>query len=1236
MKTSYNYPGSVGFQFNFSFFSFLKIALFGAIFCISFNTAEAQIDPFDINQNGIADRTEAEVVVESNLTLPAGEYFFNNLTIRNGAIVTAESDYFSVSAFKGVKINAVNLTISSTSIMEANGRGYGYVSGPGTPDFYTVGASYGGIGLQNSATSTYGSALRPLDLGSAGYYNGGGAIWLVVTQTLVNDGLISADGQSSASGGSIYVTTGNLAGTGIFQTKGGGLFASGHFKGPGGGGRIALHYRSNFFTGVAWAKGGCGSYDGWTLTCAGDGTVGLIDVVSNNIHIDSSWRFQKTDSPLNFNSIFITKGAKVSVENDVNLSALQIVLDQNSTLSFLGSSTLRVPFIKIDGGSTVTLSGEEHIVSSTVLVKGNSILTVVPGKILFLSVPNLTVTAGSSVLADAKGYISGPGTPMPGLELAGASYGGVGLNNTATSTYGSEREPIDFGSGGSGYSGRGGGAVRLYITNALSNDGTISAHGENTSSGGSVYVIAKNIIGTGSFGANGGNNYCPNVCVGSGGGGRIAIYYETSSFNGEVLARAGLYCYYGCSPQGGNGTVVFEQKQAALVCTTGCYSNVLFLPGLEASRLYKNQSVTCQLDCEDQLWESNKKTDVEDLYLNADGTSKNTGIYTRDAIKETNTPTSLGLLGQNIYKSFFATLDGLTDPALPKHMARWEAYAYDWRQSVDDIVNNGTRYEGGKKSLIATLENLVASSTTGKVTIIAHSNGGLLAKALLVKLQQMKVAGTSNLIDKIDVLVLVASPQIGTPSAVPALLHGYNQRIMLGVLMDEEHARELGRNMLGGYGLLPSRDYLNRVDSAPVTFTDNAIPSGITTNFVNAYGSTTDSYLEYKNFLLGNEGRTNPPVSSTKLPIKLSQALITQSESLHTSIDAWVPPVSLRVVEVAGWGLDTIASFEYYPKLTGCTGGSVGCSNPYTLDERPIFTIDGDKTVVEPSALYMPGEKYWVNLLKYNNNNFDRIHKDILEVQELISLISSIITRTPFDPNAIVVQVKPVNTSNRLRLSIHSPVSIGAYDSLGNFTGKVCSDIEDFCYIQENISNSSYLEFGEGKYVNIPEESLSKVILKGTDIGTFTFEMETIVPNGESTQSVFSDILVTTQTKGEVMFSTTTRQLVLTLDVTGDGITDFIISPNPVFDPILFLKIMRKTVESLNIASAYKNNLYARIDAIIVSIQTGKLIKTELKAEKFKGMLNKSVVKQGHKKITDPDALVLVIMLENLLANLEK
>ncbi len=658
-----------------------------------------------------------------------------------------------------------------------------------------------------------------------------------------------------------------------------------------------------------------------------------------------------------------------------------------------------------------------------------------------------------------------------------------------------------------------------------------------------------------------------------------------------------------------------------------CCSSVLFLPGLEASRLYLMKDGN-----ENQLWEPNRNLDIEKLYLDQNGVPINSNVYTRDIIEE-------GLGVQNIYKSF---VDMLGEMVNDFKITNFKLFAYDWRQSVDDIVNNGTKYEDGNKSLVDTLQSLVESSKSGKVTIVAHSNGGLLAKALLKKLQTDKETGVNNLIDSVDVLILVASPQIGTASAVPAILHGYDQKILGGLLMDETRARELGRNMPGAFGLLPSREYINRVSASPATFVDTVIPSNVTTKMVQKFGSAISSYDEYKDFLFGKEGRTNPATNQTNLPIVLSENLFSQAESLHSGIDSWTPPETLRIIEIAGWGLDTIASFEYYPQA--CTQ-SLGCG--FTLDERPRFTADGDGIVIVPSAHFMStegnAEKYWVNLPFHNRElrrlRRNRQHKDILEVDELNNLISSVLKNESISLDNVLVDSKPLDTSNRVRLSIHSPVTLDAYDAEGNHTGKICPVSSDFCEVEENIVNSSYLEFGEGKYINLPEEELAQVKLQGTGIGTFTFESEQVLPDDTSTTSFFIDIPVTTQTKAEVTLNGSNKVPEFKLDVTGDGVMDFSITPSDNFNPVLYLQIVKATINSLDLPPAKKTAFAKKVDKIIQAIQSGKIDKAKLKAEKFKLKMEKKIAKPDPKKprpkqISKTDAQLLLDIFNKLLDNL--
>jgi hypothetical protein len=213
------------------------------------------------------------------------------------------------------------------------------------------------------------------------------------------------------------------------------------------------------------------------------------------------------------------------------------------------------------------------------------------------------------------------------------------------------------------------------------------------------------------------------------------------------------------------------------------------------------------------------------------------------------------------------------------------------------------------------------------------------------------------------------------------------------------------------------------------------------------------------------------------------------------------------------------------------------------------------------------------------------------------------------------------------------------YDTQGNFTGKVCDDSTGNCVVKENIPGSTYLEFGEGKYVNLSQDKVQKTVLQGTGVGTFTFNSQTISPSGQTTTSSFVNIPVTTQTQAEITLNQNSGVPQLALDVTGDGVTDFILSPSANFDPITYLQIMKATIDSLDLTQAKINTFDKRVDNIIKLIQKGKIDKAKLKADKFKSVLENKLAKPDPKhikpkKLSKTDAQLLLDMLNKLLDNL--
>ncbi len=572
-------------------------------------------------------------------------------------------------------------------------------------------------------------------------------------------------------------------------------------------------------------------------------------------------------------------------------------------------------------------------------------------------------------------------------------------------------------------------------------------------------------------------------------------------------------------------------EDSSLSFQTG-YSSVAFLPGIGGSRLYLERGEG------ELVWEPDLLNDIDYIAIDpATGTSEDPNIAVKGITDEIFLrldawPTT------NVYKSFMQYMD---DEVVGKELiAEWKPLAYDWRLGFDELLSHGNLIGTDNGTdivvfsetsdtpyLISELERMAENSDSGKVTILTHSNGGLLAKYLLAHLEEE----INPLLDSIDDVILVASPQIGTPEAAATLLHGTTK-------LGKGKERDAAEDMYSAHHLLPSPTYFETVSDPVFAFSDEVgeIPELI--DFVGTTIGGSGAYAAFVDFLTGHGGTWSEP-TDVDAPNVLHDSHIAYAERVHGIIDSWTPPEHIDVIQIAGWGLDTTYAIEYddwdLPLVT---------QTLETLDRKLLKTEHGDGTVVLASAIAMEGvdgvETYYVNLPDYNDGGArNRKHASILESNDLQDFLKNMLGNTN-EVYDYIYETSPFSAESKdLYITMHSPVNIHAY--VGDLhTGIVEVPGSDLRYYEEEISNSSYSEWNEVKEIVVPHGEEVILSLEGYDEGTFTLEIEEKEGDETLSQAVFTDIPVQEGSASEIVFASTEDVTELAIDNDGDGDVDTI------------------------------------------------------------------------------------------------
>jgi Calx-beta domain len=543
------------------------------------------------------------VVVDNNSAQEANDIQVSSLTVsKNSRISSLYSTNTTVARLQLTASGSVDIDTTSKVDVSARGCPKGYRWSPGGPILhaqsmrYSAG-SYGGYGFSKDAVDTssevYGDFMNPNEVGSGGglgYYglsNSGGGLIRVTANTLNLWGSLLANGQDYASGenndypggsgGGIYVNVVTYSGTGTMSAQGSNVYQS-----PGGGGRVAIYYTNgNIDASKITAAGGYYNRGEYANHTAGCGTVYIkkSDQVHGNLIFNNLFPvlpffiWSQRATPWYFGDRAIT------TDDPASFSVLVHCLNGTKTLS--ESSPTAMTWIdgsKIDAsrleirnqikaGSLFIQNGGEvdaiSIEATSLAITSNSRLS--PHPCTSTSQTELNLNIAGNLLIDSTSRIDATGRGCPkgyywtptGIvaypttsNYSGGSYGGFGFDTSeadlSNSVYGDFTNPAQVGSGGPArdqYGNAGGGLIRI-LAGTLTLNGALWANGHDQSnggtssfcggSGGGIKIICNNFTGTGTIKAEGSNLYSS-----PGGGGRIAIYYQTGTADETKISAAG-------------------------------------------------------------------------------------------------------------------------------------------------------------------------------------------------------------------------------------------------------------------------------------------------------------------------------------------------------------------------------------------------------------------------------------------------------------------------------------------------------------------------------------------------------------------------------------------------------------------------------------------------------------------------------------------------------------------------
>lgn len=485
---------------------------------------------------------------------------------------------------------------------------------------------------------------------------------------------------------------------------------------------------------------------------------------------------------------------------------------------------------------------------------------------------------------------------------------------------------------------------------------------------------------------------------------------------------------------------------------------VILMMGFTGSRLYERSS-TGTLG--DQKWLPEGAGDVYDLEMD---------YYNRNKDGLDLVPTSPilnvlwpGFWGTDILGQNFVTRLETEGWVVGETLTLW---AYDWRQDVTltaqklaDQVQLARRMAGEEK-----------------VTLLAHSMGGLISKEYLLTL------GGS---EYVNAFVSIGTPYLGAVVSYQAMVAG-------DVPIVAPATEQVLDTFPSTYQLLPSEKYFEK------------------------NGGYVDTYAIFPGANL-----------STDRPLYQWSYLDTLNEVDRFPFDQPTGTYRLRPTGEEGWGfasrygatlhqrldLKNIPGVKYHAIVATGIPTLLGMSEKKSFldeDQSDLDPVtwqlrwgDGDGTVPTGSAIWASDGT--ATVVYMNDAASSYIHREMPGSPPVIEYIVRLLRNdgSPLGQLSPGIHEKAAKTVQAESYSLFCPVDVHIYDELGNHTGPTENGV-----IERTIPGVQYEIIGDSKHWVLPSDRTFQMEFKGTGTGVFDLHVSSIAGNETTEKTVFNKIPV--------------------------------------------------------------------------------------------------------------------------------